>query len=46
MPTEMRTRPGEMRVSLAGFGDVRTFQRAFKRVTGLTPRSYKKSVAP
>lgn len=29
-----------------GFRDVRTFQRAFKKVTGMTPRAYKKTVAP
>jgi two-component system response regulator YesN len=35
------------RVALAvGFKDVRTFQRAFKKVTGMTPRAFKKTVAP
>jgi len=35
------------RVALAvGFKDVRTFQRAFKKVTGMTPRAFKKAVAP
>jgi len=29
-----------------GFKDTRTFQRAFKRVTGMTPIGFKKSVAP
>jgi len=41
-----RNRP-VTRVALAvGFRDTRTFQRAFKRVTGMTPIAYKKSVAP
>jgi len=30
----------------AGFGDLRTFERAFKRHTGLTPRQFKRSVSP
>lgn len=30
----------------AGFGDLRTFERAFKRHTGLTPRQFKQSVCP
>ena len=30
----------------AGYRDLRTFERAFKRVTGMTPRAYKKSVKP
>ena len=29
-----------------GFGDLRTFERAFKRYTRRTPRELKKSVAP
>ena len=29
-----------------GFRDLRTFERAFKRHTGQTPLSFKKSVAP
>ncbi len=29
-----------------GFGDLRTFERAFKRYTRRTPREFKKSVAP
>jgi two-component system, response regulator YesN len=29
-----------------GFSDLRTFERAFKRCTGLTARQYKKSVRP
>lgn len=29
-----------------GFQDLRTFERAFKRCTGLTPRDFKRSVAP
>ena len=29
-----------------GFRDLRTFERAFKRHTGMTPRSYKASVKP
>ena len=29
-----------------GFQDLRTFERAFKRFTGLTPREFKRSVAP
>lgn len=29
-----------------GFQDLRTFERAFKRLTGLTPREFKRSVAP
>ncbi len=28
-----------------GFGDLRTFERAFKQHTGTTPREFKKSVA-
>jgi len=31
---------------MVGFKDIRTFQRAFKKVTGTTPLAYKKSVAP
>lgn len=35
------------RVAFAvGFKDARTFQRAFKKVTGMTPIAFKKSVAP
>lgn len=35
------------RVALAvGFKDTRTFQRAFKKVTGMSPIAFKKSVAP
>ena len=30
----------------AGFQDLRTFERSFKRLTGLTPREFKRSVAP
>ena len=29
-----------------GFQDVRTFQRAFKKLTGMTPRDYKRAVRP
>lgn len=29
-----------------GFSDLRTFQRAFKRHTGLTPRDFKRAVSP
>ncbi len=29
-----------------GFQDLRTFERAFKRLTGVTPRAFKRSVAP
>ncbi len=29
-----------------GFGDLRTFERAFKKHTRMTPREFKKSVAP
>ena len=29
-----------------GFGDLRTFERAFKRVVGTTPFEYKKTVRP
>ena len=29
-----------------GFRDLRTFQRSFKRHTGVTPRAYKRSVRP
>src|SRR5918911_3762412 len=29
-----------------GFADLRTFERAFKRCTGFTPRDFKKSVNP
>jgi len=29
-----------------GFGDLRTFERAFKQRTLMTPREFKKSVAP
>ncbi len=29
-----------------GFGDLRTFERAFKQYTRRTPREFKKSVAP
>ncbi|MDA2939275.1 AraC family transcriptional regulator, partial [Acidobacteria bacterium AH-259-A15] len=29
-----------------GFGDLRTFQRAFKKCTTLTPREFKNSVRP
>ncbi len=30
----------------SGFQDLRTFERVFKRHTGLTPRDYKKTVRP
>lgn len=41
-----RNRP-VTRVALeVGFKDTRTFQRAFKKVTGMTPIAFKKSVAP
>jgi AraC-like DNA-binding protein len=30
----------------AGFNDLRTFERAFKRYTGMTPRDFKKSILP
>jgi len=30
----------------SGFRDLRTFERVFKRHTGLTPREYKKAVRP
>jgi AraC-like DNA-binding protein len=30
----------------AGFQDLRTFERSFKRITGVTPREFKRSVAP
>lgn len=29
-----------------GFGDLRTFERTFKRYTGMTPREYKQRVRP
>jgi len=29
-----------------GFADLRTFERAFKKVTGLTPRDFKKMYNP
>ncbi len=29
-----------------GFGDLRTFERAFKKHTRMTPREFKKTVAP
>ena len=29
-----------------GFHDLRTFQRAFKKCTGVTPRAFKRSVRP
>ena len=29
-----------------GFQDLRTFERSFKRITGVTPREFKRSVAP
>jgi len=29
-----------------GFHDLRTFERAFKKYTGVTPRAYKRSVRP
>jgi two-component system response regulator YesN len=29
-----------------GFGDLRTFERAFKKITGLTPIEFKKCVRP
>jgi len=29
-----------------GFGDLRTFERAIKQHTRMTPREFKKSVAP
>lgn len=32
--------------SSVGFQDLRTFERTFKRVKGLTPREFKRSVAP
>lgn len=35
------------RVSLeVGFGDLRTFERAFKRVTAMTPSEFKRTVRP
>ena len=30
----------------SGFSDLRTFERAFKKCTGVTPTEYKKSVRP
>ena len=41
-----RTRPVTEVAFLVGFRDVRTFQRTFKKLTGMTPRAFKKSVAP
>jgi transcriptional regulator GlxA family with amidase domain len=32
--------------STVGFGDFRTFERSFKRITSLTPMEFKKSVRP
>ncbi len=32
--------------SFVGFRDLRTFQRAFRKQTGMTPLEYKKSVRP
>ena len=43
---EEKNRPIARVAHSVGFNDVRTFQRSFKKVTGMTPRAYKKSVAP
>src|SRR3954471_22956299 len=46
---EILTQHDETITSVAestGFQDLRTFERSFKRLTGLTPRDFKRSVAP
>ncbi len=46
---EILTRHDETITNVAestGFQDLRTFERSFKRLTGLTPRDFKRSVAP
>lgn len=44
----MRTRNDSLTsiASAVGFNDFRTFERGFKRHTTMTPRAFKKSVAP
>ena len=39
-------RPISLVAEATGFSDLRTFERAFKKCTGMTPSEYKKSVRP
>ena len=39
-------RPISLVAEASGFSDLRTFERAFKKCTGVTPTEYKKSVRP
>jgi two-component system, response regulator YesN len=47
--TELLTRRDETITRVAfnvGFQDLRTFERAFKKHTGMTPRAFKKAISP
>ncbi len=43
---ENRDQPIAEVAMAVGFGDLRTFQRAFKRITSMTAREYKEKVRP
>jgi AraC-like DNA-binding protein len=43
---ESRDRPIAAVAMAVGFGDLRTFQRTFKRIAGMTAREYKEKIRP